>query len=227
MKTYAIHSCFYSLQGEGAHAGTPAVFLRFAGCNVWSGREEDREEAARERGCCAAWCDTEFRGGKKLTGDEIVTACLKAAGYGTVERPWSLAYEGRRLIVVCTGGEPGLQLDEGLVRRLRVAGFVVHVETNGSRPIPGAVEWVTLSPKPPMDVVLHPDAINEIKVIYPDVDPLGWHRWSPRVPIYIQPRDDNDGLELRGQRWQEAVEYVLANPWARLSLQQHKLLGIE
>jgi len=238
MKTYAIHSVFHTLQGEGVHAGTAAVFVRFAGCNVWSGRPEDRERDSA-RGLCAAWCDTEFRLGAedalgRLTAVQVVEAIV--ASVITRETVAAVDYiaSGRfaewPTIVVCTGGEPGLQLDDDLVGHLQVAGFRVHVETNGSRELPDAVDWVTLSPKPPMPVdVVQP--FHEIKVVWPGVDPASW-RWladaqDGECPVWIQPRDEDDGIEAQRIRWAAAVEFVKANPWARLSLQVHKLLGIE
>jgi len=219
-KTYSIHSIFHTLQGEGVHAGTPAVFLRFAGCNVWSGRPEDREKHAA-RGLCALWCDTEFRaerGVGKLTAAEVVIGVEACCNPATPP------------IVVVTGGEPSLQLDDALVEALHAAGFAVHVETNGSRELPFGVDWVTLSPKPPMHVLVE-QPFHEIKCIYPDVDPEDWRRVADQqdadCPIFVQPRDDNQGIHARDKAWREAVAYVLANPRCRLSLQTHKLLGIE
>ena len=207
-KLYAIHSVFHTIQGEGVWTGTPAVFVRFAGCNVWSGREQDREKASKV-GVCGAWCDTEFRLGRglgRMSPEELLDAV-----------------KGDAPIVVCTGGEPGLQLDDALVRDLRLAGFRVHVETNGSVELP-EVDWITLSPKPPLQVKIA--RADEVKCIFPDVDPEDWKHLAHHV--FVQPRDDNDGLLGRADRWAECVEYVQAHAsWCRLSLQTHKLLGIE
>lgn len=217
MKTYAIHSIFFTVQGEGQWVGTPALFIRFAGCNVWSGNPEDREKATK-RGLCAAWCDTEFRiktGMGRMTLNEIVHVATGPA------REWA---EEAPPIVVCTGGEPGLQLDAELVDGLRACGFRVHVETNGSQELPD-VDWITLSPKPPMPVVLK--RVDEVKCIYPDVSPSDWRDLAPELQVFIQPRDDNNGSELQQRRWAECLAYVSKNPWARLCIQTHKLLGVE
>ena len=217
-KLYAIHSVFHTLQGEGVWAGTPAVFVRFAGCNVWSGREQDRTTAAKV-GVCGAWCDTEFRldqGVGRMRGDELVEVITRdALDWGEDIAP----------IVVCTGGEPALQLDAALVDAFRSVGLKVHVETNGSLELP-EVDWITLSPKPPLPVKLA--RADEVKCILPDVDPEDWKHLAPEGRVFVQPRDDGQGLVVRSQRWDECVDYVKANAsWCRLSLQTHKLLGIE
>lgn len=218
LKQYNVHSIFHTIQGEGVHAGTAAVFLRLAGCNAWSGREEDREKHAA-RGICARWCDTEFRASRglgRMTVDEILAAvCGPSLEWGMDAPP----------IVVITGGEPSLQVDEALVEALHAANFAVHVETNGSRQLPDNVDWTTLSPKPPMPVVNR--RVDEVKCVLPDVDPEPWRGLVQRGRLFVQPRDDGDGLDLRTARWNEAVKYVTENPWARLSIQTHKLLGIE
>ena len=184
---------------------------------MWSGRPEDREKDT-SRGLCAAWCDTEFRLGRglgRLTVDEIVAlATGPALEWGEEAPP----------IVVCTGGEPGLQLDEPLVTALRQCGFRVHVETNGSQALP-EVDWITVSPKPPMQVAL--TRADEVKCIYPDVNPDDWRHLAPEHHIFIQPRDDNNGSDLQSKRWGDCLDYVTKNPWARLCIQTHKLLGVE
>lgn len=217
-RTYGVHSIFPTIQGEGQFAGTPAVFVRLAGCNVWSGRPEDRERAT-SRGICAAWCDTEFRlehGIGRLTAEEIVEeVCAPALDWGEEAPP----------LVVLTGGEPSLQVDADLVHQLQLANFRVHMESNGSRPVPGNLDWLTLSPKPPMPVVI--DRASELKCVWPDVDPFYWRGLVPAGRVFLQPRDDDNGIELRDERWAECVKYVQQHPWCRLGLQTHKLLGIE
>ena len=209
--TYAIREVFWTLQGEGVHAGTPAVFVRFAGCNVWSGREQDRAGAI-SRGVCAAWCDTEFRvagGLGRLSVEGVVAEVVRPA------LDWGLEAPG---IVVCTGGEPSLQLNAPLVEALRWHGFAVHVETNGSRALP-EVDWITLSPKPPMPVVL--TRADELKCVWPDVDPEPFQELVPKGRTFLQPRDDGDPERVRA-----TADYVLNNPGLRLSIQTHKIIGL-
>ena len=214
--SYLIHSIFHTVQGEGQHAGTPAIFIRFAGCNVWSGREADRGKATA-KGICAAWCDTEFSGttetGGRFTLDELLER-LSQEEDGPVPP-----------IIVMTGGEPSLQVDRLLVVALKLLGWRVHIETNGSRELPEEIDWVTLSPKPPMPVVI--ERADELKCVWPDVDPFYWRGLVPAGRVFLQPRDDNDGDELRAIQWAETLSYVVENPWCRISLQTHKLLGIE
>ena len=219
MKKYRVHSMFLTLQGEGCHSGSAAVFVRFAGCNVWSGLEADREKHTA-RGFCARWCDTEFVGydetqrGGKYSAEALVAAVASIAN-GTS-------------LVVCTGGEPSLQLDDALVRALHGQGFRVHVETNGSRQLP-EVDWVTVSPKPPMPVVTA--TIDELKIVAADEDPLGSVADLVEAvraqggAIWIQPLDTHSPRDQR-EADDKAVSLVLNNPWARLSLQTHKYLEI-
>jgi 7-carboxy-7-deazaguanine synthase len=199
VKTYRIKEIFHSIQGEGYWSGSPAVFVRFAGCNVWSGHDKDRERDTA-RGVCAAWCDTNFVGGETLSAADIV-ARVEVAGSG---------------FVVMTGGEPGLQLDLALVNALAAVGRRVHVETNGSVRLPGALDWVTLSPKPPMPVVAQ--RYDEVKVIYPAVEPSEWERYAPHR--FVQP------LSMDPNAMGACAAYVLRNPTWRLSLQTHKVMGL-
>ncbi len=206
--SYSVTETFLTLQGEGQWSGTPAVFVRFAGCNVWSGEEEDRKKHA-SRGFCAAWCDTEFRGGLRYSAGQLVRRILTVA-------------DGVSLVVL-TGGEPTLQVDAELVDALHMAGFRVHMETNGSRPAPFGVDWITLSPKPPMPVVAvsTEDPADEVKVVLaPGVNPADFRHLCPPSRLFVQP------LDLLGVDPRAAVGYVLAHPWARLSLQTHKTLGL-
>jgi 7-carboxy-7-deazaguanine synthase len=208
---YAVKEAFLTLQGEGHFAGSRAVFVRFAGCNVWSGREETRERDL-PNGLCAAWCDTKFVGtdgqnGGRYTADELSALVL---------RLWGKASTWGWPLVVLTGGEPSLQVDDELLEALRPVR--VHVETNGSRKLPRGIDWVTLSPKPPMPVVDQP--YHEVKVIYPAVDPLAYEGRAPHR--FIQPIDSPEVPDAVAR----AVAFVLARPDWRLSLQTHKLLGI-
>lgn len=196
--TYRVKEIFRTIQGEGFHAGTPAVFVRFAGCNVWSGHTKDRlRDSAKS--ACAMWCDTDFVGGEVMSAAKIV-ATVNGLGAG---------------IVVFTGGEPSLQMDGLLVSTLLARGRVVHVETNGSRKLPFC-NWRTLSPKPPLEVVRQ--QYDEVKVVYPAYDPLPWEDFAIRR--YVQPQDGYPGA------LQACIDFVLANPGWRLSLQTHKLIGL-
>lgn len=212
--TYAVKELFYTLQGEGCHAGTSAVFIRFAGCNLWSGREQDRARDS-SKGCCALWCDTDFRGTDGTLGGTYAAAGLADAALSL----WPPGCDRR--VAVLTGGEPSLQVDEDLVASLRARGFAVHVETNGTRRLP-PVDWVTLSPKPPAAVV--DQDYSEVKLVFsPGQDPDLWVDAAPN--LLLQPLWDVDPA-----RWAEnsraCVEYVMNHPYWRLSVQSHKVLGL-
>ena len=208
---YRVKEIFYSLQGEGANTGRPAVFCRFAGCNLWSGFEVDRAKAI------CRFCDTDFVG-------------TDGPGGGVYEDPDELAGEvasrwpGRaaaRPFVVCTGGEPLLQLDAALLGRFAARGFDLALETNGTRPLPGAVGWVTVSPKAGARLVL--DRGDELKLVYPQkgLDPAEFEGLDFRH-FFLQPMDGPD-------RWRNtllALEYCSDHPNWRLSIQLHKYLGL-
>lgn len=210
---YAVKELFYTLQGEGARAGRASVFVRFAGCNLWTGREADR---ARGAGGCARWCDTDFvgtdgdGGGRFATAGELVAAA---------ERAWGPDRAAR--YVVCTGGEPLLQLDEALVEAFHRAGFEVAIETNGTLPVPRGVDWVCVSPKAGSTVVVR--AGHELKLVIPQesIDPADFESWDFEQ-FFVQPCD---GI-LRAENTRRAVDWCRAHPRWRLSLQTHKLLGI-
>jgi 7-carboxy-7-deazaguanine synthase (Cx14CxxC type) len=209
--TYAVKEIFYTLQGEGANTGRPAVFCRFAGCNLWTGREQDRAEATCQ------FCDTDFvgtdgPGGGRFTSAEALASAVAAA--------WPQGSTERRF-VVCTGGEPLLQLDDPLVQALHHERFEVAVETNGTMPPPEGVDWLCVSPKAGADLVIR--AGDEIKLVFPQAgaDPaqfegLGFSHF------FLQPMD---GPEREGNTT-AALRYCLDHPRWRLSLQTHKLLGI-
>jgi 7-carboxy-7-deazaguanine synthase len=211
--TYRVKEIFYTLQGEGAHAGRPAVFCRFAGCNLWTGWERHRGRAVCQ------FCDTDFvgtdgTGGGRFRSAAELAAAVTAAWLGQ-RQPDAEPY------VVCTGGEPLLQLDEAAVAALHTAGFVVAVETNGTRPAPAGLDWVCVSPKAGADLTL--TAGDELKLVYPQdgappeaFEHLAFDRFS------LQPMDGPD----REKNTRLTVEYCLAHPRWRLSMQTHKYLGI-
>jgi 7-carboxy-7-deazaguanine synthase len=211
--TYSVKEIFYTLQGEGANAGRPAVFLRFAGCNLWSGREPDRARAA------CRFCDTEFVGTGGAGGGKFASAEALAAA---VEAAWPAPGSGRaERFAVCTGGEPLLQLDAALVAALRRRGFALAVETNGTLAPPAGKLWLTVSPKAGAPLELTRG--DELKLVYPQggAEPERYARLEFRH-FFLQPMDGPD--QVRYTRL--AIEYCLAHPQWRLSLQTHKLIGI-
>ncbi|HLI52958.1 MAG TPA: 7-carboxy-7-deazaguanine synthase [Acidimicrobiales bacterium] len=208
--TYRVKEIFYTLQGEGTHAGRAAVFCRFSGCNLWSGQERHRASAV------CRFCDTDFVGTDGPGGGRYPSAEALAAA---VEEAW--AGRGGERFVVCTGGEPSLQLDPAAVDALHAAGFTVAVETNGTRPLPPSVDWVCLSPKGAAPVVV--ERVDECKLVYPqdDAPPEMFEtRGYPR--LLLQPMDGPD----RERNTALAVRYCLEHPRWKLSLQTHKYLGI-
>jgi 7-carboxy-7-deazaguanine synthase len=209
--TYAVKEIFYTLQGEGANTGRAAVFCRFAGCNLWTGREQDRHEATCQ------FCDTDFVGTDGPGGGRFASAGELAAA---VAAAWPPAQSSRRF-VVCTGGEPLLQLDSDLLRALHGEGFEVAVETNGTLPPPDGVDWLCVSPKAGAELVV--TSGDEIKLVFPQVgaEPDRFEQLSFRQ-YFLQPMDGPD----REANTSAALQYCLAHPRWRLSLQTHKLLGI-
>jgi 7-carboxy-7-deazaguanine synthase (Cx14CxxC type) len=211
-RAYTVKEIFYTLQGEGANAGRAAVFLRFSGCNLWSGREEDRETAT------CTFCDTDFVGTGPDGGKFADAAALARA---VVARwPWK-QMRGARPLVVCTGGEPLLQLDDELIVALHDAGFEIAIETNGTQEAPRGIDWICVSPK--ADAPLALTAGNELKLVFPQSSamPERFEQLDFRY-FFLQPMDG----PKREQNTQLAVEYCLAHPRWRLSMQTHKLLGI-
>ncbi|MBL8276338.1 MAG: 7-carboxy-7-deazaguanine synthase [Pelomonas sp.] len=207
---YSVKELFYTLQGEGAQAGRAAVFCRFAGCNLWSGREPDRATAV------CTFCDTDFvgtdgqGGGKFATADELAD---------TIARAWP---GGGRPYVVCTGGEPLLQLDTPLIDALHARGFEVAVETNGTQPAPPGLDWICVSPKADAPLVL--TAGHELKLVYPQ--PLARPERFAGLDFqhfFLQPMDS----VLRREHTQAAVDYCMQHPQWRLSVQMHKVVGID
>ncbi|NNE62228.1 MAG: 7-carboxy-7-deazaguanine synthase [Woeseia sp.] len=205
---------YYTLQGEGAQTGRPAVFLRFAGCNLWSGRERDRERAVCQ------FCDTDFvgtdgRNGGKFGDAESLAAAVKAR--------WPENSHGDPY-VVCTGGEPLLQLDDSAIEALHTAGFKVAIETNGTLAAPAGIDWICVSPKAGATVVQ--TVGDELKLVYPQSEsaaqPEKFCDWSFQH-FFLQPLDGDDTMA----NTKAAVAYCLRHPQWRLSLQTHKLIGID
>jgi 7-carboxy-7-deazaguanine synthase (Cx14CxxC type) len=208
--SYAVKEVFFSLQGEGANSGCPAVFCRFAGCNLWSGREEDRREAI------CKFCDTDFRGIDGEGGGRFESAELLAdhicAFWPSQELP---------PFVIFTGGEPSLQLDDPLVALLHERGGRIAVETNGTLPLPAGLDWVCVSPKAGTKLCVCEG--QELKLVYPQVgvDPAAYLPFDFEH-FFLQPRDGPDFK----QTVEACLRYCLTNPRWRLSLQTHKFLGI-
>lgn len=206
---YTVKELFYTLQGEGFHAGRPAVFCRFSGCNLWTGREQDRHSAV------CTFCDTDFvgvgpDGGKFATAEALAEA---------VAARWPAA--GGKPFVVCTGGEPLLQLDAAAIDALHARGFEVAVETNGTQPVPAGIDWVCVSPK--ADAALAVAGGDELKLVFPQEKAMP-ERFAGLgfKHFYLQPMDGPHLAETTAA----AVAYCLAHPQWHLSVQTHKALGI-
>jgi 7-carboxy-7-deazaguanine synthase (Cx14CxxC type) len=209
---YQVKEIFYTLQGEGGRAGRPSVFCRFALCNLWTGRERDRHRAVCQ------FCDTDFLGTDGPGGGRFATAADLAAA---VAATWPAGPGEAVPYVVCTGGEPLLQLDAAAVAALHGEGFEVAIETNGTRPVPAGVDWVCVSPKAGADLVVL--AGDELKLVYPQPDaPPDRFELPGFGRLLLQPMDGPD----RAANTRAAVEYCLAHPRWQLSVQTHKYLGI-
>ena len=206
--SYAVKEIFLTLQGEGLQAGRRAVFLRFAGCNLWSGREQDRAEAQ------CRFCDTDFVGTDGENGGRYEADTL-------ADRVRALWGEGERALVVVTGGEPMLQLDAELVEALHSAGFEIAAETNGTLPAAAGLDWICVSPKAGTEVVQRSG--DELKLVWPQVgiDPEQLLDWDFKHFI-LQPLDGPE----REASTAAAIGYVMAHPRWRLGLQAHKLIGL-
>ncbi len=207
---YSVKEIFYTLQGEGANAGRPAVFCRFAGCNLWTGREQDRADAV------CTFCDTDFVGTDGEGGGKFADAEALAAA---IERTWRGGKEAR--FVVCTGGEPLLQLDAAVIDALHARGFEIAVETNGTVEPPAGLDWICVSPK--AEAALKLTRGDELKLVYPQAkaSPERFEALAFRH-FYLQPMDGRHVAE----NTKAATAYCLAHPKWRLSLQTHKLIGI-
>lgn len=211
---YQVKEIYYTLQGEGAHTGRPAVFLRFTGCNLWTGREEDRSNAV------CNFCDTEFLGTNGQGGGEFESAQSLAKA---VAQAWlgDASNNGTPPFVVCTGGEPLLQLDDNVIDALHDLGFQIAVETNGTRVAPANIDWICCSPKVGSELVLKSG--HELKFVFPqgDKDPNDYAALNFEQ-FYLQPMDGPD----RDKNTELAIDYCRKNPLWRLSMQTHKTLGL-
>ncbi len=209
--TYSVKEIFYTLQGEGAQAGRPAVFCRFAGCNLWSGLERDRATAV------CTFCDTDFVGTDGAGGGKFRTAADLARAVAAL---WPKG-QGGQPYVVCTGGEPILQLDPALIDAFHAEGFEIAVETNGTLEPPPGIDWICVSPKADAGIVL--TAGDELKLVFPQAKAMP-DRFTGLAfrHFFLQPMDGPD----RAANTQAAIAWCLAHPQWRLSLQTHKITGI-
>ena len=205
---YRVNEIFYTLQGEGAHSGIPAVFIRFSGCNLR-----------------CPWCDTEFAEFREMDAEAIVAEALELYDVPNA----------RRKMCVLTGGEPSLQVDKPLIDALHAAGFYICIETNGTRPLPDGIDWITCSPKENTKLALH--KVNEVKVVFTgSYDPEIWRTQLQAEHWMLQPlRYNGEWLMISGiDEWEndsndnldETVRYILAHPFWRLSVQLHKIVGL-
>ena len=233
--TYRVKEVFYTLQGEGAQAGRPAVFCRFAKCNLWNGREDSRTAAVCQ------FCDTDFIGtdghlGGEYSAAELVEVIASQWPGETIEGSGH-AIQGKPY-VVCTGGEPALQLDAALIEALHKAGFEIAIETNGTLPLPDGIDWICLSPKGDSELAVI--ECDELKLVYPQADAMPERfDYITADHYYLQPMADyepvviasdklagaKEGLSVTNTR--KTVNYCMKHPKWKLSLQTHKLLGIE
>lgn len=215
--TYSVKEAFYSLQGEGAHTGRPALFCRFTGCNLWSGREADRATSI------CRFCDTDFIGTDGQNGGKFKTA------HALTEHLLALwpANQDHRYVIF-TGGEPLLQLDTPLIDAMHDAGFVVGVETNGTLPAPQGVDWLCVSPKGASTVVIQ--HCDELKLVYPQTEAMP-ERFAHIAAkhYYLSPQNPphDQAISLQTETVKATIAYCLAHPKWRLTLQTHKLLGVD
>ena len=209
-RTYKVKEIYYTIQGEGHHTGRPAVFCRFAGCNLWSGLEKDRADAI------CKFCDTDFWGTDGINGGKYTARELAL----TIKKLYP--GEEENIYVVCTGGEPALQMDENLIEVFHDLNFTVAIETNGTIELPEGIDWICVSPKANTDIIVTKG--DELKLVYPQVEN------TPDQFIhldfdhyYLQPLDDSN----QEDNIQSTLSYCMKNPLWKLSLQTHKILGID
>ena len=209
--TYSVKEIFYTLQGEGNHAGRPAVFCRFSGCNLWTGREEDRASAVCQ------FCDTDFVGTDGIGGGKFKEAQALAA---TIDALWPASYVNSKYVVF-TGGEPLLQLDAELIAAMHAVGFEIAIETNGTLPVPADIDWICVSPKMGAELVVHKG--NEIKVVIPQIgQDMALYANLDFEHYFVQAMDG----PLRDDNLRRAIDFCKQHPQWKLSLQTHKLLQI-
>lgn len=216
--TYSVKEMFYTLQGEGFHTGRPAVFCRFSGCNLWTGREQDRAKSI------CRFCDTDFvgtdgqNGGKFRTADDLAER---------ISQFWPQQYNER--FVVFTGGEPALQLNNELINALHDRGFECAVESNGTLPLPENLDWVCISPKGASDIVIQ--QCDELKLVYPQAEapPERFDNIKARLRFLSPQNDWTDANLIPGNNphTQACIDYCLENPTWRLTMQSHKILHID
>lgn len=216
--TYSVKEMFYTLQGEGFHTGRPAVFCRFSGCNLWNGREQDRESSICQ------FCDTDFIGTDGINGGKFKLALDLAKAINDF---WPLNHENK--FVVFTGGEPGLQLDSTLIKALQTLGFECAVESNGTLLLPPELDWVCISPKGKAEVVV--DRCDELKLVFPQVEapPERFSEINAKYR-YLSPKNNWSEATIipsQNANTQACLEYCLANPEWRLTMQSHKILNID
>ena len=212
--TYSVREIYYTLQGEGAQTGRPAVFLRFAGCNLWSGREKDRERAV------CRFCDTEFVGIAGPGGGKFSSAAALA---NATALAWPTAAVNSRRYVVCTGGEPLLQLDDAAINAIHAAGFEIGIETNGTLRAPAGIDWICVSPK--ADATVLQTSGHELKLVYPQRETEAQPERFVEMEFahfFLQPLDDVQ----QAANTQAAIDYCLRHPQWKLSLQTHKIIAI-
>lgn len=207
---YKVKEIYYTIQGEGFHAGRPAVFCRFSGCNLWSGREVDREKAI------CTFCDTNFWGTDGINGGKYTTSELAEK----IKSLWPVDHEN--LFVVCTGGEPALQMDENLIHVFHDYGFEIAIETNGTVELADGIDWICVSPKADTEIIVKTG--GELKLVYPQIEnqPSDFLHLDFKH-FYLQPLDDKN----QSENIKKTIEYCLANPHWKLSVQTHKFLGID
>lgn len=209
--TYSVKEIFYTLQGEGNHAGRPAVFCRFSGCNLWTGREEDRASAVCQ------FCDTDFVGTDGVGGGKFKSAQDLAAAINAL---WPTSYTASKYVVF-TGGEPLLQLDADLIAAMHAVGFEIAIETNGTLSVPEGVDWICVSPKMGSELVVRKG--NEIKVVIPQVgQDMATYANLDFEHYFVQAMDG----PLRDDNLRRAIDFCKQHPQWKLSLQTHKLLQI-
>jgi 7-carboxy-7-deazaguanine synthase (Cx14CxxC type) len=216
--TYSVKEMFYTLQGEGFHTGRPAVFCRFTGCNLWSGREQDRSKSICQ------FCDTDFIGTDGINGGKFKSSVELA---NQINDFWPSEQSNK--FVVFTGGEPGLQLDSALVEEMHKLGFECAVESNGTVPLPQELDWVCISPKGRSEVIL--DRCDELKLVYPQEEamPERFQHIEARLR-YLSPKNDwteNTIIPKKNTFTKACIDYCMQHPQWRLTLQSHKILNID
>ncbi|WP_151704617.1 7-carboxy-7-deazaguanine synthase [Nitrincola alkalilacustris] len=209
---YSVKEMFYTLQGEGAQSGRAAVFCRFTGCNLWSGREQDRDSSV------CKFCDTDFIGTDGQNGGKFETAKALAS---RIRSFWPADEKGQPY-VVCTGGEPALQLDDELVEALHQEGFEIAIETNGTRPLPTGIDWICVSPKADAELLITQG--HELKLVYPQRENRPEQFQSLDFEhFYLQPLDSPE----QATNTVACIRYCMDHPQWKLSLQTHKIIGID